>query len=49
MLTGSLSSSGAYINPAVGYQSSRLSQFSKYKLNGAFPLRKQNSLLGTNG
>ncbi len=36
MLTGNLSSSGAYINPAIGYVTSKITDYSEYRLQGSF-------------
>lgn len=35
MLTGTLGSRGLYINPAIGYQSTKISEFSDYNLSGS--------------
>lgn len=35
MLTGTLSSNGVYINPAIGYQNTRISDYGTFKLKGA--------------
>ena len=34
MLTGTLGSRGLYINPAIGYQTTRITEFSSSKLTG---------------
>lgn len=35
MLTGSLTSDGLYLNPGIGYQSAKISQFGESKLSGS--------------
>jgi len=35
MLTGTLGTRGLYINPAVGYRTTRISEFSDFKLSGS--------------
>jgi hypothetical protein len=35
MLTGTLGTRGLYINPAVGYMNTRISEYGEYKLSGA--------------
>ncbi|MGZ3769056.1 MAG: hypothetical protein ACXVCP_00140 [Bdellovibrio sp.] len=35
MLTGTLASNGVYINPAIGYQHTKISDYSEFKLEGS--------------